>query len=182
MGWAIHAIFAGYFMRPLLHPLRINAETRPGSQVHSRLVASAVDSALIQAVFSASSPANEKAFRFLNIFQLKSRSFVTLGPSLAAALHLAPSIPRHVSLPLPFFLSFLLSPRPRALPLPLISSFPSATLRFLVLSLLLFTFHQRSRDPFSRTAVQSAIIRSLSAPRPPVSPAITPPLFSSPKN
>lgn len=48
----------------VMHPLRINAETRPGLQVHSRLVASAVDSALIQAVFSASSPAMKRRSAF----------------------------------------------------------------------------------------------------------------------
>lgn len=58
------AFFAGYFMRPLCITLRINAETRPGLQVHSRLVASAVGSALIQAVFSASSPAMKRRSAF----------------------------------------------------------------------------------------------------------------------
>lgn len=57
-------VFAGYFMQPAMHPLRINAETRPDLQLHSRLVASAVDSALIQAVFSASSPAMKRRSAF----------------------------------------------------------------------------------------------------------------------
>lgn len=47
-----------------MHPLHINAETRPDLQLHSRLVASAVDSALIQAVFSASSPAMKRRSAF----------------------------------------------------------------------------------------------------------------------
>lgn len=56
--------FAGYFMQAGVHPLRINAETRPGLQAHSRLVASAVDSALIQVVFSASSLAMKRRSAF----------------------------------------------------------------------------------------------------------------------
>lgn len=56
--------FRGLFYAAAMHPLRINAETRPDLQVHSRLVASAVDSALIQAVFSASSPAMKRRSAF----------------------------------------------------------------------------------------------------------------------
>lgn len=56
--------FRGLFYATAMHPLRINAETRPDLQLHSRLVASAVDSALIQAVFSASSPAMKRRSAF----------------------------------------------------------------------------------------------------------------------
>ena len=57
-------VFRGLFYAAAMHPLRINAETRSDLQVHSRLVASAVDSALIQAVFSASSPAMKRRSAF----------------------------------------------------------------------------------------------------------------------
>lgn len=140
-----------------------------------------VDSGRIQCIETR----DEKAFRFLNIFQLKSRSFVTLGParvhSTPCTLHPAPcTLHRsHLSLSLSSSLfSLILASRDSIFTSVLPRSQPR---RNQLLLLLLFAFHQRSDDPFlllSCSQLSSAFPHflplSLSSL---VSPAITPLFF-----
>lgn len=86
-------VFAGYFIcnryASVTYKCRDAARFAVAQQARCKRGWFRVDSGRIQCIESR----DEKAFRFLNIFQLKSRSFVTLGsaPRALYTLHPAPS-------------------------------------------------------------------------------------------